>query len=146
MLEVIIAVEKLSDHPLAAAIVKGSTEKLKKDISPASNVSAIQGRGVKADYRGSIIHIGNKELFIEKNNQLPDDIKAKAEDLEKQGNTTMIVQQNDQYIGIVTLMDVARKDAKETLAQLNKIGIRKMIMLRRQSKCSRSHSKRNWHN
>lgn len=41
----------------------------------------------------------------------------------------MLVQQNDKYIGIVTLMDVARKDAKETLAQLNKVGIRKMIML-----------------
>jgi Cd2+/Zn2+-exporting ATPase len=129
LLEVVIAVEKLSDHPLAAAIVKGGAERLKREISPASNVSAIQGRGVKADYNSSVIHIGNKELFTEKNNQLPDDIKAKAEDLERQGNTTMLVQQNDKYIGIVTLMDVARKDAKETLAQLHKIGIRKMIML-----------------
>lgn len=129
LLETVIAVEKLSDHPLAAAIVKGGVEKLKKDVQAASNVSAIQGRGVKADYNGAAIHIGNKELFTEKNNQLPDDIKSKTEDLEKQGNTTMLVQQNDKYIGIITLMDVARKNAKETLAQLNKEGIRKMIML-----------------
>lgn len=129
LLEIVIAVEKLSDHPLAAAIVKGGTEKLKKDISPASNVSAIQGRGVKADYNGAAIHIGNKELFTEKNNRLPDDIKKQVEDLESKGNTTMLVQQNDKYIGVVTLMDVARKDAKETLAQLNNIGIRRMIML-----------------
>ncbi len=129
LLEIVIAVEKLSDHPLAAAIVKGGTEKLKKDVSPASNVSAIQGRGIKADYNGSTIHIGNKELFTEKNNTLPDDIKKQAEDLESKGNTTMLVQQNDTYIGIVTLMDVARQDAKDSLAQLSKIGIRKMIML-----------------
>lgn len=129
LLEIVIAVEKLSDHPLAAAIVKGGREKLKKDVPAASNVSAIQGRGVKADYNGSIIHIGNKELFTEKNNQLADDIKKQVEDLESNGNTTMLVQQNDKYIGIVTLMDVARKDAKETLERLNKIGIRKMIML-----------------
>lgn len=129
LLETVIAVEKLSDHPLAAAVVKGGIEKLKKDISPASNVSAIQGRGVKADYNGSTIHIGNKELFTEKNNQLPDDIKKQIEDLESKGNTTMLVQQNDKYIGVVTLMDVARNDAKETLAQLNNVGIRKMIML-----------------
>jgi Zn2+/Cd2+-exporting ATPase len=88
-----------------------------------------QGRGVKADYNGSTIHIGNKELFTEKNSQLPDEIKAKAEDLEKQGNTTMLIQQDEKFIGIVTLMDVARKDAKKTLAQLSKIGIRKMVML-----------------
>lgn len=129
LLEIVIAVEKLSDHPLAAAIVKGGTEKLKKDIPAAANVSAIQGRGVKAAYNGSTIHIGNKELFTEKNNQLPDEIKKQTEDLESKGNTTMLVQQNDKFIGIVTLMDVARQDAKETLAQLSKTGIRKMIML-----------------
>ncbi len=129
LLKIVIAVEKLSDHPLAAAIVKGGIEKLKKDVQAASNVQAIQGRGVKADYNGSTIHVGNKELFTENNNQLPDDIKSKTEELEGQGNTTMLVQQNDKYIGIITLMDVARKDAKETLAQLNKIGIRKMVML-----------------
>jgi Cd2+/Zn2+-exporting ATPase len=129
LLEIIIAVEKLSDHPLAAAIVKGGAEKLKKDVPAASNLNALQGRGVKAEYNNSTIHIGNKELFSEKNNQLPDDIKKQVEDLESKGNTTMVVQQNEKFIGIVTLMDVARKDAKETLAQLNKEGIRKMIML-----------------
>ncbi len=129
LLEIVIAVEKLSDHPLAAAIVKGGTEKLKKDVAAASNVQAIQGRGIKADYKGTTIHIGNKELFTEKNKQLPDEIKTKAEDLEKKGNTTMIVEQDKKFIGIITLMDVARKDAKATLSQLNKMGIRKMIML-----------------
>lgn len=129
LLQVVIAVEKLSDHPLAAAIVKGGTEKLNKDVPAASNIEAIQGRGIKADHEGKTIHVGNKELFTEKDNQLPADIKTKVEELEKQGNTTMLVQQNEQFIGIVTLMDVARKDAKETLAKLSKIGIRKMIML-----------------
>jgi len=129
LLQVVIAVEKLSDHPLAAAIVKGGIEKLKKDVPAASNVAAITGRGIKANYEGTTIHVGNKELFSEKNNSLPEDIKTKTQELEKQGNTTMIVQQDDKYIGIITLMDVARKDAKETLAALRKMGIRKMIML-----------------
>jgi len=129
LLEIVIAVEKLSDHPLAAAIVKGGTEKLKKEVPAASNVSAIQGRGVAAEYNGATIYIGNKELFTEKNNQLPADIRKQAEDLESKGNTTMLVQQNEKFIGIVTLMDVARSDAKETLARLSKMGIRKMIML-----------------
>jgi Cd2+/Zn2+-exporting ATPase len=129
LLEIVIAVEKLSDHPLAAAIVKGGTEKLNKDVAAGSNVQAIQGRGIKANYNGSIIHVGNKELFTEKNNELPADLRSKVEDLEGQGNTTMIVEQDNKFIGIVTLMDIARKDAKETLSQLRKEGIRKMIML-----------------
>ncbi len=129
LLEIVIAVEKLSDHPLAAAIVRGGIEKLKRDVPAALDVSAIQGRGIKATYNGATIHVGNKELFTEKNNDLPEAIIQQVEDLESKGNTTMLVQQNDQYIGIVTLMDVARQDAKETLAQLSKMGIRKMVML-----------------
>lgn len=129
LLETMIAVEKLSDHPLAAAIVKGGTEKLNKDVAPASGVEAIVGRGVKADYNGTTVRIGNKDLFSEKDNSLPDEIKQKAEELEAGGNTTMLVRQNDNYIGIVTLMDVPRTDAKETLAKLRKEGIRKMVML-----------------
>jgi Cd2+/Zn2+-exporting ATPase len=129
LLEIVIAVEKLSDHPLAAAIVKGATEKLKRDVIAGSNVHAIQGRGIKANYNGNIVYLGNKELFTEKKNELPADLKTKVEDLERQGNTTMIVEQDSKFIGIVTLMDVARKSAKETLAQLRKEGIRKMIML-----------------
>ena len=129
LLQTVVAVEKLSDHPLAAAIVKGGREQLGKEVPAASNVSAIQGRGIKADYEGTTVHVGNKELFTEKNSQLPADIQAKVEELESKGNTTMLVQQNDTFIGIVTLMDVARQDAKETLAQLKHVGIRKMIML-----------------
>jgi Cd2+/Zn2+-exporting ATPase len=129
LLEIVIAVEKLSDHPLAAAIVKGGIEKLNKDVAAGSNVQAIQGRGIKANYNGNIIYVGNKELFTEKKNELPADLKTKVENLESHGNTTMIVEQDDKFIGIVTLMDVARKDAKETLTQLSKEGIRKMIML-----------------
>jgi Cd2+/Zn2+-exporting ATPase len=75
------------------------------------------------------VYLGNKELFTEKKNELPADLKTKVEDLERQGNTTMIVEQDSKFIGIVTLIDVARKSAKETLAQLRKEGIRKMIML-----------------
>jgi Zn2+/Cd2+-exporting ATPase len=129
LLETVIAVEELSDHPLAAAIVKDGSKRLNKEVLPASHVTAIQGRGVEANYNDSIIHIGNKELFAAGNNHVPDEIKVKVEELEKQGNTTMIVQQNDKYIGIITLMDVARKDAKETLTRLRENGIRKMIML-----------------
>lgn len=129
LLRVVVAVEKLSDHPLAAAIVKDGTERLKEDIPAATDVQAIQGRGVKASYNGAMIYIGNKELFTEQQSPLPEIIKARAAELEKQGNTTMLVQQNNEFIGIITLMDVARKDARETLTQLSKIGINKMVML-----------------
>ena len=129
LLSIIIAVEKLSDHPLAKAIVKGGIERLKYDVPPANNIQAITGRGIKAKFQNSVIHIGNKELFTEKNNQLPNVIKDKIEAFETEGNTTMLVQQDEKFIGVVTLMDTPRKDAKQTLTRLSKLGIKKMIML-----------------
>jgi len=129
VLPIVIAVEKLSDHPLAAAVVKGATEKLGKEVEPASHLEAIAGRGVKADYKGSTVRIGNKEMFSEGGSTLPDEIRRQVEDLEGKGNTTMIAKQDENFIAIITLLDVPRADAKETLAQLKEKGIRKMIML-----------------
>jgi len=52
VLEMAVAVERLSDHPLAAAIVKGGLDKLKKDILSAQNLEAVTGHGVKAEVNG----------------------------------------------------------------------------------------------
>ena len=129
LLEILIAVEKLSDHPLAAAIVKGAIEKLNKDVAPAEHVVAIQGRGVKATYKGGTVHIGNKELLFEKNSDIKEDVLRKVNVLETQGHTTMLVEQNDKVIGVISLMDVARPEAKATLSELRHHGIKTMIML-----------------
>ncbi|HTM66358.1 MAG TPA: heavy metal translocating P-type ATPase, partial [Flavipsychrobacter sp.] len=129
LLEIVIAVEQLSDHPLAVAIVKGAKERRDKEIVIATDVEAIPGRGIKAVHKGKTIYIGNKELFNEKGFQLPEEIKRQAEEKERQGNTTMLVQQDDKLIGMITLMDLPRKEAKATLSELKKLGIRKIIML-----------------
>ncbi|RYF83152.1 MAG: heavy metal translocating P-type ATPase, partial [Chitinophagaceae bacterium] len=129
LLEMVIAVEQLSDHPLAAAIVKGGKERLQKEVAAASGVEAIVGRGVKAEWKDTTVYVGNKELFAERKQVVPNDIIQQVEALERQGNTTMLAQQGDVFVGIVTLMDVARSDAKATLSALAKTGIRKMIML-----------------
>lgn len=129
LLSIVIAVESLSDHPLAAAIVKGGMEKLNKKVPSAKNVEAITGRGVKAEYLNSIIHIGNKQLLQETNTIVSEEINSKVDKYENDGHTTMLVAQNKQVIGLLTVMDIPREDAKSTLIQLKKLGIRKMIML-----------------
>lgn len=126
VLEIAIAVEKLSDHPLAAAIVKGGLERLKqKDIPSAKNLQAVTGHGVKATVASKRIIIGNRSLF----KKLSDDVNARVEKLEKEGNTTMLVEQEGEIIGLIALMDVPRKEAKKTLKELKDLGIKRMIML-----------------
>jgi len=126
VLEIAIAVEKLSDHPLASAIVKGGLERLKqKDIPSAKNLQAVTGHGVKATVGDKKIVIGNRSLF----KKLSDEINKQVEKLENEGNTTMLIEQEGEIIGIIALMDVPRKEAKKTLAELKELGIKRMIML-----------------
>ncbi|WP_461789445.1 heavy metal translocating P-type ATPase [Pedobacter sp.] len=128
LLATAVSVEKLSDHPLAEAIVKGALEKLgKKSIPEATKVKGITGRGVQAEVEGKKVLIGNKALF-EKDN-IPTEVLKQVEDLEKAGHTSMLVKREGDFIGILSLMDVPRKEAKKVLSELSALGIKKMIML-----------------
>ncbi len=129
LLEILIAVESLSDHPLAAAIVSGGREKLGRNVDPVQQVSSITGRGVKGNFKGDEVYIGNKQLFIEKGDRIDEQTMLMVEKLEEQGHTTMIAQVDQKFAGVISLMDVARKDARATLMELRKAGIRRMIML-----------------
>lgn len=127
LLKPLVAVEKLSDHPLAAAIVKGGTEKLNGTvIPPAEGLTAVLGKGVKARWQQHDIHIGNAALF---EMDLPRRLKQPLDDKEAQGHTTMMIKQDGVYLGAVTVMDQPRPEAKSTLQQLKKLGIKKMVML-----------------
>jgi len=124
------AVEELSDHPLAAAIVSGAKALVGEvEIPPAQNIAALMARGVKADVNGETVHIGNRRLFKELTGEIPAEILEQMRRLEVDGHTAMIVHKGDRYLGMIAVMDVARQEAKPTLAKLKKLGIRRMIML-----------------
>ena len=131
LLKIAVAVENLSDHPLAKAVVRDGKERLKgADIPEAKDLEAVLGKGIKATLGSEKVYIGNLDLFESLDEKKPSkEIEEKVKSLESDGNTTMLIRQNDDYIGIIALMDTPRKEAKNTLEQLKKIGIKRMIML-----------------
>ena len=131
LLRVSVAVEALSDHPLAAAIVDGGRIELGSiEIPKAENLKALIARGIQADWEKSIVHIGNRRLFEELTGAaVPEEIDLQMAELEAGGHTAMIVHQGDSYLGIISAMDVARPEVISTLAALKKMGIKRMVML-----------------
>tara|TARA_R110002167_G_scaffold23281_4_gene82723 strand:+ start:4605 stop:6578 length:1974 start_codon:yes stop_codon:yes gene_type:complete len=130
LLRITIAVESLSDHPLAKAVVRDGMLQLKvTDVPHATHLEAIQGRGVKAVFEGRTIIIGNLKIYSDLDGIIPKTVVDQVMHLESEGKTTMLVRQEDTFIGILGLMDVPRKEAKQTLLQLSKLGIKKMVML-----------------
>ena len=131
LLKVAVAVESLSDHPLAKAVVRDGKEQLAgADIPDATDLEAVLGKGIKASLDGDKVYMGNLDLYKALDDNPPSqEIEERVKSLESGGNTTMLVRKNDQYIGIIALMDTPRQEAKNTLDQLKKMGIKRMIML-----------------
>lgn len=131
LLKIVVAVEALSDHPVAKAIVKNGKEKLGNyNIPQAHDIEAVLGKGVKAVLENTEVFIGNLSLFETLDSNKPTkEIISTISKLEDDGNTTMLIRKNQQYIGIIAVMDTPRKEAKNTLVQLRQAGIKRMIML-----------------
>lgn len=131
LLKKVIAVESLSDHPIAKAIVRDGREKLKNiNITPAHDLEAVLGKGIKARLDTGEIFAGNLALFESLDDAKPgESLKKQVLELEKAGNTTMVIRQGKNYIGIIAVMDTPRGEARETLVKLKEVGINKMIML-----------------
>ena len=131
LLKPAVAVEMLSDHPLAQAVVQGGKEMLNgSDIEFARDLKAITAKGIRAKYGESIIHIGNRKLLEElTGEEIPDTVEEVMSKLESEGHTAMIVHKDDQFLGVISVMDVARIEAKKTLAQLKGLEIEHMVML-----------------
>lgn len=131
LLKIAVAVESLSDHPLARAIVKDGKKQLGNVSLPkAENLEALIARGIRATCDNQMIHIGNRRLFEELTKKsVPSEIDKQMAQLEAEGHTAMIIHQDKEYVGIISAMDIARPEAIATLASLKKIGIKRMVML-----------------
>jgi Cd2+/Zn2+-exporting ATPase len=129
-IRLVFEVESLSNHPLAKAIANDI--KAQYNLTPqnsATNVNAIQGKGIQAHYNGSKVLIGNVKLMADASVKVDEHIITKMRGLLSIGQTVMIVAYKTNIIGLISVMDVPRKTAKNTLKQLREIGIKHMIML-----------------
>ena len=131
LLSVAAAVEELSDHPLARAVVRDAAERLGDgERRVATGLESITGRGVRAEVDGEPTHIGKDDLFAEvAGPPLPDAVRATVERLEEAGRTTMIVRRGDRYLGVLGLMDTPREDAAAVIRELHEMGVRRTIMI-----------------
>jgi Cd2+/Zn2+-exporting ATPase len=130
LVQLIIEVESLSNHPLAKAIVKDIKSTYTIDIAnKATQVSAIQGKGITANYQGEKIFIGNIKLMESATIAVDKVVIYKMDELLKNGHTAMLIAFKNKIIGLISVMDVPRETAASTLKTLKEIGIKYMIML-----------------
>lgn len=126
LLTVAAAVESRSAHPLAQAVV-AEAKRNGLTWSEAGETESVTGKGVRAEFEGQKVAIGNARLFA--GETIPEEIQQQAERLQIAGKTIMLIQVDGQFLGVLGLADTPREGVKEVLEQLRQIGIRKTIML-----------------
>ncbi|CAN7765991.1 heavy metal translocating P-type ATPase [Pseudorhodoferax sp. LjRoot39] len=131
LLRVAVAVESLSDHPLAVAIARDGRERLgNAAVAQASGLENLIGRGVKAELGGEQVWIGKAEMFgTDGVPELGAFAKEAIVQLRENGRTTMVVRQGTRDLGAIGLLDTPRAGAREALDELRAIGITRMIMI-----------------
>ena len=131
LLRIAVAVERLSDHPLAAAIARdGETMLTSTRVPVADDLNSLTGRGVTAKVEGEIVLIGKAEMFgTDGVAPLGAEVAEAIAQLRDQGRTTMVVRMGERDLGAIGLMDTPREAARATIAKLRDLGIGRMIMI-----------------
>ncbi len=120
------AVEALSEHPLAEAIVAYAKEK-EVAFEKAENLTATAGQGVEADVAGKHILAGNLKMMQERGIQLGE-WEAKAVELAEAGKTPLFFVENETFLGIVALADTLKPTSKAAVDAFHHMGI-EVVML-----------------
>lgn len=120
------AIEKESDHPLAQAIVSylGETKSFMVEQS-----RTVEGRGIQGIVDKKEVLIGNERLLKEKEVAISHSEAKKIDAIKSQGNSIVLVAIEGKLQFIIGVSDVIRPEAKEALARLRKMGIKRFVML-----------------
>lgn len=120
------AVESLSAHPLARAVVDAATEQ--RIQAPAGkDLEAIHGKGILAKIGEEPVAVGSLALF--EGDTVPAEISEEVRKLEEAGQTTMVVRRSGRYLGVLGVADTVRTGAHHVIHSLKQAGIQQTVML-----------------
>jgi P-type Cu+ transporter len=121
VLRLAAAVERSSEHPLAAAIVDGASARGLGDAR-AEAFAAIPGHGVEALVDGRRVLLGNAKLLADRG--IADGgLSAHAQRLADDGKTPMFVAVDGHAAGIVAAADTIKEDSVAAIAAFRRMGL-----------------------
>ncbi|MBH8557075.1 heavy metal translocating P-type ATPase [Hymenobacter negativus] len=127
LLALVAAVERQSEHPLAAAVVRYA-EVQNVASPPATDFRAVEGRGAAATVAGQALLIGNAGLLAEAGIYLPPALTTQAAQLLAQAKTVLYVAVAGQAAGLIGVADTVRETSRAAIQQLQKMGLEVVMM------------------
>jgi Cu2+-exporting ATPase len=113
------SVEKLSEHPLALAVLKRAKD---LPLEPVSAFTNIDGMGTEAVVRGQRALLGNRSL-MDANTVDLNGLHARSSQLQGQGRTVVHVAHGGRLIGLIAIADAVRPSSADTVRALHGKGV-----------------------
>ena len=134
------ALERASEHPLAAAVLAAAKEHA-IEIGNVTDFRSFTGKGITGRQDETRTALGNRALFDELRVPLGP-LADRAKSLESEGQTVMFVAANGQAIGAVGVSDPIKPTTAEAIDRLHRDGIR-IVMLTGDSRATAESVARN---
>lgn len=121
LLQIAASLEKLSEHPLADAILI-EAEKEQLALSGVTAFTQIPGQGITGVIEGITYLAGNRKL-LEANGIWHPSFGEKAERLAEEGKTPLFFATKEKLFGIIAVADVVKKTSRKAIRELTDMGI-----------------------
>ena len=125
LLKMVASCEKLSEHPLAKAIVNNAKES-HIDIEEPMDFKMYPGKGVSCINSYGKVYAGNSKFLSENNIEV--NIDNDLNTLKQEGKASIIVALNDEVVGLIGLSDVIREDSKDMIQNLHDLGTETILL------------------
>jgi Cd2+/Zn2+-exporting ATPase/Cu+-exporting ATPase len=122
------SLERYSEHPLAGAVIAEAAAR-GLTLDGAHDFAAIPGKGVTARVNGDVVCVGTRSLLDERGVQVSAGDARRAEELEAQGQTVLWLARGTEALGLIAVADVIRPEVPSAIAELKKLGIRRIVLL-----------------
>jgi Cu+-exporting ATPase len=127
LLAIAAAVERYSQHPLAAAIAAAASEQ-GLAVPEGAGPETYAGKGVTAKIDGREAAAGSTAFLTERGVALPADMEAKAAAFEGEGKTIVAVGLDGQAAGLIAIADTLKATTPDAVAAFKRLGLRVVMV------------------
>ena len=114
------SLEKMSEHPLAEAVVKF----LKNEPTLlVEDFKSLSGRGVEGKVSGQMYYVGNLALMQEKDIVMDDTLRIKAELWIRKAKTVVVFADEHQALGVLAVADKLKATSQKAVKCLKEKGV-----------------------
>jgi Cu+-exporting ATPase len=126
LLQLVATLERSSEHPIAAAIVKGAEER-KLKLGTADKFQSWPGQGIAGEVDGRQVLVGNAALLEAKGIDVKT-VATEAASFREKGQTVVIAAVDAKLAGVLGVADPIKASTRQAVVSLRQSGLR-LIML-----------------